>query len=143
MPGRCEKACPKISLKMSVLPSNGSPPCRGAELETLAARPLGAGPEAGERIAARRALETLEALLAGSIDLAAVEGAAVLLVADDLIGLVQRGKTVLRLGIVRILVRMMLLGELAVRRLDVLGRGALRHAQHVIGILHACPAGEI
>ena len=77
---------------MSVLPSNGSPPSRGAELETLAARSLGAGAEAGERIAARRAFKALEALLAGSVDLAAVEGAAVLFVADDLVGLVQRGK---------------------------------------------------
>ena len=54
-------------------------------------------PETGERVAARRAFETLEALLAGGVDLAAVEGGAVLLVADDLVGLVERGKAVLRL----------------------------------------------
>ena len=62
---------------------------------------------------------------------------AVLLVADDLIGLVGGGKTVLRLGIIRILVRMMLLGEFAVGRFYVLGRCVLGNAQHLIGIAHA------
>ena len=140
--GAAKTPAPKISLKMSVLPSNGSPPGRSKNGTRSAGRAaLARRAEPGERIAAGRALEALETLLAGRVDLATVEGAAVLLVADDLVGLVQRGKTVLRLGIVRILVRMMLLGELAVRRFDVLGRGALRHAQHLIGILHACPAG--
>ena len=56
---------------MSVLPPKGSPPLD--ELEALAARPLPARAEPGERIAAGRALKTLEALLAGLIDLATVE----------------------------------------------------------------------
>ena len=113
-----------------------------AELEVLAAwTATWAGllaAETGEGIAACAAatLETLETRLALGIDLAAVEGRAGLLVADDLIGLIGRGEAILGLGIVGILVRMVLLGELAVSRLYVLGRGVLGNAQHLIGIAH-------
>src|SRR5690606_37049823 len=84
-----------------------------AELEMRAARPLLA-PEAGEGIAAGRALETLEARLAVRADLATVEGGALLLVADDLIGLICGREMVLGLRIVRVLVRMILLGQLPI-----------------------------
>src|SRR5690606_17312142 len=90
---------------------------RGAELEMGAARPalraLRAA-ESGEGVAMRaaRALEASEARLAGGVDLASVELAALFLVADDLIGLVDLGEEVLGLGIVRILVRVVFLREL-------------------------------
>src|SRR5690606_22502575 len=99
-----------------------------AELEMRAAGPgaaagraLGAA-EGGEGIAAAAgsALEAGETLLAGCVDLAAVELAALFLVADDLVGLVDLGEAVLGLGIVRVLVRMVFLSELAERGLDVL-----------------------
>ena len=135
-PGRCEKAWPKISLKMSPAPPpNGSaPPLRNSKRVPPRAGLL--APEAGEGIAACAAFKALEARLALAVDLAAVEGRAALLVAHDLIGLIGRGETILGLGIVGILVRMMLLGELAVSRLYVLGRGVLGNAQHLIGIAH-------
>ena len=85
------------------------------------AAPAGGGSPRTDR-RRRRALETLETRLALGVDLAAIEGRAVLLVADDLIGLVGRGEASLAFGIVGILVRVVLLGELAVSRLDVLGR---------------------
>src|SRR5690606_29955543 len=53
-----------------------------------------------------------------------------------LVGLIGGGKAVLRLGIVRVLVRMIFLGELPIGRLYVLCRGGLGNAQHLIGIAH-------
>src|SRR5690606_13762601 len=112
---------------------------RGAELEMRAARPtlraLRAA-EGGKGVAMSAALEAGEARLAGGVDLAAVELAALFLVADDLIGLVDLGEEVLGLGIVRILVRVVFLRELAERGLDVLVGRVLRNAQDVIGIAH-------
>jgi hypothetical protein len=99
-------------------------------------------PETCKRIAAGT-FEAVEQGLAVRADLAAVESSAVLLVADDLVGLVNSRETVLGLGVMRILVRMMLLGQLAERRFYVLCRGVLRNAQHVVGILHALPAERL
>src|SRR5690606_36621353 len=111
-----------------------------AKLEMRSARP-GARPlraaEGGEGIAARvHAFEVGEARLAGRFDLRAVLLAALFVVADDLIGLVDLGEEVLGLGIVRVLVRVVLFGELAERGLDVLLGSVLRNAQDAIGIAH-------
>ena len=104
-----------------------------AELETLTpgttTRAGLLAPETGKGIASG-ALETLETRLAVGVDLAAVEGRAALLVAKDLIGLACRGKAILGLGIIGILVGMVFLGELAVSRLYFLGGGVLGNAQH-------------
>src|SRR5690606_15419248 len=75
----------------------------GAELEARAPRTLTRIAETRERIAARSALEALEARLAFRVDLAPVEGRARLLVAQHLIGLVRLGEAVLGLRIVRVL----------------------------------------
>jgi hypothetical protein len=111
----------------------------GAKLEARAAwtttRAALLAAEACEGIAAG-ALEPLEARLALGVDLAAIESGAALLVAQYLIGLVGCGEAVLGLGILGILVRMMLLGELALSRLYFLRRGVLANAQHLIGIAH-------
>ena len=110
----------------------------GAELEMAGARPAALlAAEAGERVAAAGARpELLESRLARGVDLAAVEGLALLLVAEDLVGLVGLRKALLGLRIVRVLVRMKLLGQLAEGRLYVLVRGRLGNAQHVVGITH-------
>src|SRR5690606_15827018 len=73
-----------------------------------------------------------------SVDLAAIESAPALFVAEDFIGLTGRRELVLRLRIIGILVRMILLGELAIRRFYFLGRCGLGNAQHFIWIAHAC-----
>src|SRR5690606_9933176 len=114
---------------------------RSAELEMRGAR-AAALAKRRERIAARSCPELLEARPAGAIDFAAVEGLALLLVANDLVGLVGLGKALLGLRIVRILVRMVLLGQPAIGRLDVLVRGCPGHAKHVIGITHICSLPE-
>ena len=62
------------------------------------------------------AFEALEARLALGVDLAAVEGLALLVVADDLVGGIELGEARGRLGIVLVGVGMQLLGELAGRR---------------------------
>src|SRR5205814_5882137 len=59
-----------------------------AEFESRTASPLLAAKPVERIAAAGRALKTLETRLAVSVDLAAIKGGTVLLVADDLIGLV-------------------------------------------------------
>src|SRR5262249_27972283 len=82
------------------------------------------------------AFEAVEARLALGIDLAAVEGLALLGLADDLVGGVDLGEAGRRLGIVLVGVRMVLLGELTERALDVRRARALGHAQDLIGVAH-------
>ena len=68
------------------------------------------------RPAAADAFEALEARLALGVDLAVVEGLALLVVADDLVGRIELGETRGRLRVVLVGVGMQLLGELAGRR---------------------------
>src|SRR5690606_14932374 len=122
----------------------------GIAIEAAAAefepRAAGASPtcaaERLERIAAARAFETGKTGLAAGVDLAAVELGALGLVAHHLVGLIRLGESFLGLRVVRILVRMIFLRELAERRLDVFRRGVLRNAQHVIGIAHRVLSAE-
>src|SRR5690606_35793012 len=90
----------------------------------------------GERITAGRAAEVGESRLAAGVDLAAVELAALHVVAHDFVRLVDLREAVLGLRVVRVLVRMIFLRELAERGLDVLRGSVLRNAQNVIGIAH-------
>jgi hypothetical protein len=85
------------------------------------------------RVAAGKALK---ARLALGIDLAAVELLALVLVADDLVGRIDLGKTVRSLRIVLVAVGVMLLGELAIGALDRRSTGAPRHPQDLIGVAH-------
>ena len=114
-----------------------------AELEMMgAAAALLA--EAGEGVA-MGAFETLtagEALkhgLALGVDLAAVELRPLFLVADDLVGLIDFREVFLRLRIVLVLIRVVLLGQLAKSRFDFLGLRRFGDAQHAIGIAHIIP----
>src|SRR6185295_14319671 len=93
------------------------------------ARPAGAA----TRVAAGKALE---ARLALGVDLAAIELLALVLVADDLVGRIDLGKTLRCLRIVLVAVGVMLLGELAVGTLDRRSAGAPRHPQDLIGVAH-------
>src|SRR5262249_32180971 len=106
-----------------------------AEVELEAA---GAG--AAARIEATPRVEAAGELgmarIAVGIDLAAVEARPLLLVADDAVGGVHllealSGALVARLG-----VRVVLLGETAIRLFDGRGIGIPRHAEHAIGIAH-------
>jgi hypothetical protein len=106
------------------------------EFEMRTAGPLLSAPEGAKGIAAGSALEALKARLAVGTDLAAVVSGALLLVADNLISLIRGREMVLGLRIVRILVRMILLGQLPVGRLDFLGRGVFCNAQHLIRVAH-------
>src|SRR5690606_12447238 len=112
----------------------------GPELETHAAGAAGTRSpgtaEGRKRIAAARMVEIRETRLSGGVDLAAVVLAALGIVADNLVSLVDLGKSVLCLGIVRVLLRMVLFRELAERRLDVFRRSVLRNDQAFIGIAH-------
>ncbi len=96
----------------------------GTEFEMAVA--TAALPEAGKRIAmcATETLSAGEALkgrFAFSIDLAAVELSALVLVAQNFIGLVQFCKALLRLRIVLVLIRMVLLASL--RKADFISSG--------------------
>ena len=100
-------------------------------------------PAAGA-LAALKALETLKALearLAFGVDLAAVELAALLLVAEDLVGGVDLGEFRLRLGVVGAPVRVVLLGEFPVGALDLRLAGGTGDPEHVIGIAHCTSSG--
>src|SRR5262249_969608 len=106
---------------------------------TEAARTGAAGAEgitfeaAGTGAPARPAAgKALEARLAFSIDLAAVVLLALFLVAEDLVGSVDLGKTRGRFWIVVVAVWMMLLGELAISALDGRSAGSPRHPQDLI-----------
>src|SRR6185369_2261575 len=80
-----------------------------------------------------------KARLAIGVDLAAVELLALVLVAHDLVGGIDLGKARSRLRIVLVVVRVMLLGKLAIGTLDRRGAGAPRHPQDLIGVTH--PSG--
>jgi len=88
------------------------------------------------KTAARLAAEALETGLALTIDLAAVERLALLVVADDFVSRVQFGKTRRRLGVVLVGVGMQLLGELAEGGLDLRLARALGHPQNGVGVTH-------
>ena len=85
--------------------------------------------------AGTEAFKPLKSRLALGVDLAAVEGAALLLVADDLISRTHLSEFFLRLGI-GALIRMIFFGELAKRLLDLARVGGFRNAQNRIRIAH-------
>ena len=85
------------------------------------------------RVAAGKALK---ARLALGVDFAAIELLAPGLVAEDLVGRIQLGKTRLRFRIVLVGVGVMLLGKLAIGALDRRSTGAPRHPQDLIGVAH-------
>lgn len=101
--------------------------------------------EARERIAMRAAAKPLSAgkslkhRLALGIDFATVELGALVLVAYDFIGLIHFRKSLLRLRIVLILIRVVLLGQLAKGRFYFFGLRRFGDAQHAIGIAHIVP----
>src|SRR5262249_31334905 len=111
------------------------PPAEG--LERAVAAEAGAWPAAGAE-----AFEALEARLALGVDLAAVEGLALVVLAQDLVGGVELGEAGGGLGVVLVGVRMQLLGLLPERALDLRGAGGLRYPEDVIGGAHSrCLAG--
>src|SRR5918993_5872565 len=100
----------------------------------LAARPLILGAaEAAGMVAIEAARRRL---LAGGVDLAGIEAAALLGIRQDVVGL----RDLLELGLGRLVawveVGMMLLGELAERLADVVVRGGPRYTKDGIGISH-------
>jgi len=94
------------------------------------ARRAGAGTRSADTLEAR------EARLAFGVDLAAIEGLALLVVADDLIGGVQLRKARRRFRIVLIGVRVQLLGELTEGAFDLRFVRGLRNPQDLIGVAH-------
>src|SRR5215207_5004924 len=129
-PGRAAEHAVEDILK--TCPARAAGTAAGAEAGFEAARSTGAA----ARVAAGK---TLEAWLALGVDLAAVELLALVLVADDLVGGIDLGKARSRLRIVLVVVRVMLLGELAIGTLDRRSAGAPRHPQDLIGVTH--PSG--
>ncbi len=95
----------------------------GAKFKMAVAAAL---PEAGERVAmgaaeALPACKALESGLALGVDLAAVELPALVLVAQNFVGLIQFCKTLLRLRIILVLIRVVLLASL--RKADFISSG--------------------
>ena len=68
------------------------------------------------------------------VNLAAIKLRALILVGEQIICLGRLRELLSRLGVIRIAVRMELLGELAIRALDLFFRGRARHAKGRIGI---------
>ena len=83
-------------------------------------------------------LELGRARLAFGVDLAAVEGAALLVVAENFVGRADLGEALLRPGFLA-LVGVILLCEFSESGLDVGGAGPLRHPKNVIRIAHHEP----
>src|SRR5262249_7770360 len=81
-------------------------------------------------------LKALEARLALGVDLAAIEGFALVRLAQDFIGSVQLGKARGCPRVVLVGVRMQLLRLPAERTFDLGGTRCLRHPQDVIGVTH-------
>src|SRR5690606_32133386 len=104
----------------------------GAEFEMRARARLA---ESGEGIGAG-ALEAAEALPALGVDLAAVEGAALLLVSEDLVGLGDLRELPLGIRVGPVLVRMVALGQFPVSRLDLLLGRVAGDTQHRIWVTH-------
>ena len=96
---------------------------------------MGALPRAAARTAETLA-EAVKARLALGIDLAGVIGAALLLLAEDLVGRIELGKALGGLGIVLVGIRMQLLGEAPEGALDRRCIGILPNPQHLIGVAH-------
>ena len=71
-----------------------------------------------------------------------VEHAAALRVAQHLVRLADLNELVVRLLVVRVLVRVELLRQLSVRRLDLLVAGALADAQDLVVVLCQCEARQ-
>ena len=118
----------RIELLTAPAPGEGAALAE-AEMERLVA--------AVARIAAgaAEALETGEARLAFGVDLAAVELAALVLVADDLVGGIDLGKALLGLRVL-VLVWVPGLGELAERLLDLGLAGRASHSQDRVRVTH-------
>ena len=90
------------------------------------------------RPAGAEAFELRSARLAFGIDLAAVEGGALLGVAKNFVSRADFREPFFRPRLFA-LVGVVFLGELAKRRLDVGGAGGLRHPKNVIRIAHHEP----
>ena len=114
-PGTAEHAVEDI---LKARPASAARTAAGAEAVGLEAT---SSTGAAARVAAGK---TLEARLAVGVDLAAIELLALVLVADDLVGRVDLGKARSRLRIVLVVVRVVLLGELAIGTLDRRSAGA-------------------
>ena len=83
-----------------------------------------------------KALEAVRARLAVGANLAPVEFAFLLVVADDLIGRIDLGEALLGLRVGLIMIGMKFLGELPIGLLDLAGARRLGDAQDVIWIAH-------
>src|ERR1700730_9371197 len=97
---------------------------------------IGAGVTGAAALPAAEALEAAKPRLALGVDLAAVEGLALVVLAEDLVGRIQLGKPLRRLGVVLVGVGMQLLGVLPKGALD---RSRIRippNPQHFIGVAH-------
>src|SRR5262249_37791461 len=92
-----------------------------------------AGAAEGARI---EAFDALEARLAVRADLAAVELAALVLVADDLVGGVGLVELLVGLGVRGVLVGVVLLGELAESLLDLRVARVPADSEHLVGVTH-------
>ena len=141
-PARARAAPENMSLRMSSKPPKPRPPPAAARA-LKSPGPIGEGlepafAEAASASAASGAepFEALEARLAFGIDLAAVEGLALLGVADDLVSGVELGEAARRLRVVLIGVRVKLLGKLPERALDLRGARAFGNPQNLIGVAH-------
>ena len=99
-------------------------------------------PDRPARRPAAEAFEALEARLALGVDLAAVEGLALVLVADDFVGGVQLGEPASAAFVVLVGVGMQLLGELAEGALDRRRARTLRHPQDLVGVAHPRNSNE-
>src|SRR5579862_2131109 len=84
-----------------------------------------------------KTLEALETRLAFGIDLAAVEGLALVGIAQDFMGGIDLGKARGGLGIMLVGVRMQLLGKPPEGSLDLRGARALGYPKHLIGVAHS------
>src|SRR5438270_924581 len=91
-----------------------------ARPEGARVKSAGTGPTAGAE-----PLKSLESRLAFGIDLTAVEGLALVGIADDLVGSVEFGETARRPRIILIGVRVQLFGKLPVRAFDLRGARSL------------------
>src|SRR5262249_16624276 len=107
-------------------------------METVGAPGEGLKIALAPKAAARPAetFKTLEARLALGVDLAAVEGLALVRLAQDLVGAVELGEAIGALGAVLVGCRMQLLGLLPERTLDLGRTRGLRHPQDVVGVAH-------
>src|SRR5579871_4031781 len=99
------------------------------EFRTATAAPseIASGPES---------LETAKLRLAFSVDLAAVVSLALVFRAQDLVGRIEFGKALSRLGIILVGIGVQLLGELTKCTLDCRCIRILLYPQHLIGVAH-------